>query len=293
MRPRQHLHGFTLIELSIVLVIIGLLVGGVLAGRELMKTAELRALTSQVHQFTAAVNGFRVKYGALPGDMPNEMSERFGFFTYDNEFLTTPLGNNNGMIGDNGWWIEEYCNYECSVFWRHIADAGLLLAPRAELITDPNDLCYLLPVDCWTREVRHLYLPKAEAAGAYWASQALLFSSLSYFTFPPRHPNVHSNAFYLISGEGELYPNRPTLSAVEVSSVDRKSDDGKPNTGRVVALTLDANNWPDHPYWSATEPSDGAYCTFGGADPTDPEAEYNLKPSSDGERRTCIPVFVW
>ncbi len=60
-RPRASQLGFTLIELSIVLVIIGLIVGGVLVGQDLIKAAETRATVGQVEKYNAAVNTFRTK----------------------------------------------------------------------------------------------------------------------------------------------------------------------------------------------------------------------------------------
>jgi prepilin-type N-terminal cleavage/methylation domain-containing protein len=65
---------FSLVELSIVLVILGLLVGGVLAGQSLIRAAQLRAVTAQVGQYAAASKTFRDKYFALPGDLPNATS---------------------------------------------------------------------------------------------------------------------------------------------------------------------------------------------------------------------------
>lgn len=59
---------FTLLELSIVLVIIGLIVGGVVAGQELIRNAELNAIGSDVNRIRTAVNNYRFKYNALPGD---------------------------------------------------------------------------------------------------------------------------------------------------------------------------------------------------------------------------------
>ncbi len=63
--------GFTLIELSIVLVIIGLIVGGVLVGQDLIHAAALRAVISEKDRFSAAIYTFQGKYGYLPGDFPN------------------------------------------------------------------------------------------------------------------------------------------------------------------------------------------------------------------------------
>lgn len=68
--PSGHRHGFTLIELSIVivLVIIGLLVGAVLVGKDLIRAAELRSIASDKEIFRTAVYSFTTKYNAVPGD---------------------------------------------------------------------------------------------------------------------------------------------------------------------------------------------------------------------------------
>src|SRR3982751_930235 len=71
--------GFTLIELSIVLVIIGLIVGGVLVGQDLIRAAEVRATISQIEKYNTAVNTFRGKYNALPGDLNASTATAFGF----------------------------------------------------------------------------------------------------------------------------------------------------------------------------------------------------------------------
>lgn len=60
--------GFTLIEIAIVLVIIGLLLGGVLKGQELINTARVRALNNSVDGITAAWFSFQDRYRAFPGD---------------------------------------------------------------------------------------------------------------------------------------------------------------------------------------------------------------------------------
>ena len=63
--------GFSLVELSIVLVILGLLTGGILAGQSLIRASELRAVSTEFQRYVAAVNTFRDKYFMLPGDMSN------------------------------------------------------------------------------------------------------------------------------------------------------------------------------------------------------------------------------
>ena len=71
--------GFTLIELSIVLVIIGLIIGGVLVGRDLISAAGVRAQISQIEKYQSAVNTFRGKYGYLPGDISDPTAQQYGF----------------------------------------------------------------------------------------------------------------------------------------------------------------------------------------------------------------------
>lgn len=71
--------GFTLIELSIVLVIIGLIVGGVLVGQSLINAAAVRAQVTQIEKFNSVVNTFYGKYGYLPGDLPAGPAAQFGF----------------------------------------------------------------------------------------------------------------------------------------------------------------------------------------------------------------------
>ena len=67
MRPQ----GFSLVELSIVLVILGLLTGGILAGQSLIRASELRAATAEYQRYATSIQSFRDKYMALPGDMTN------------------------------------------------------------------------------------------------------------------------------------------------------------------------------------------------------------------------------
>jgi hypothetical protein len=62
-----------------VLVIIGLIVGGVLVGQSLISAAEVRAQITQIEKYNAAVNTFRSKFNAIPGDMRPEIVTLFGF----------------------------------------------------------------------------------------------------------------------------------------------------------------------------------------------------------------------
>lgn len=105
--------GFTLIEISLVLVIIAIVVGGVLFGRDLVHVAVVRAQISQIEQMDVAVNAFRFKYNCLPGDCASATS--FGF--NDN-------GNGDGAVGYHATHLN--LAIELATFWTHLGDSGLI-----------------------------------------------------------------------------------------------------------------------------------------------------------------------
>src|SRR6266545_6313422 len=91
--------GFTLIEIAIVLVIIGLLLGGVLKGQELITSARVRNLISQQDGVKAAYFGFLDRYRALPGDYANASTTITGVGAACG---TNGNGNGNGQIENSG-----------------------------------------------------------------------------------------------------------------------------------------------------------------------------------------------
>jgi prepilin-type N-terminal cleavage/methylation domain-containing protein len=106
--------GFTLVELSIVLVIIGLIISGVLVGQNLIKSAQLRSTISQIEQTNTAVSTFRGKFNAIPGDINRALA--FG--------LGGTNGNGNGLIQDAAGTIVAY-DGEMENFWVHMSGANM------------------------------------------------------------------------------------------------------------------------------------------------------------------------
>jgi prepilin-type N-terminal cleavage/methylation domain-containing protein len=105
--------GFTLIEIAIVLVIIGLLLGGVLKGQELIQSARVRNLISQQDGIKAAYFGFLDRYRSLPGDYLQATANIPGCVE-----ATCPNGNGNGQI--------EASNNEHIAVWSHLSKAGFI-----------------------------------------------------------------------------------------------------------------------------------------------------------------------
>lgn len=73
---RKQQQGFTLIEIAIVLVIIGLLLGGVLKGQELIQNARVRNIIAQQDGIKAAYFGFQDRYRGIPGDYPSALAQQ-------------------------------------------------------------------------------------------------------------------------------------------------------------------------------------------------------------------------
>jgi prepilin-type N-terminal cleavage/methylation domain-containing protein len=86
--------GFTLVELSIVLVIIGFLISGIVAANSMIKQAELRSVMSDFRTYATAYNNFIGKYNAVPGDW----DAAYSVFGATDCTPNTCNGNNNGTI---------------------------------------------------------------------------------------------------------------------------------------------------------------------------------------------------
>lgn len=107
--------GFTLVELSIVMIIIGVLVGGVLSGQALVRQAKLRSVIAEVDKLRVAWNSFQRRYDVVPGDWAQAA----------NFFPTSAGGNGDGCLS----WFENTSGAgvsEISRAFQHVQLAGFL-----------------------------------------------------------------------------------------------------------------------------------------------------------------------
>lgn len=113
--------GFTLIELAIVLVIIGLLLGGVLRGQELINSAKVKNMARDFQNVQVYIYGYQDKFKALPGDDAAVATHVTG----GTAATVGTLGN--GVI--QGVWNVPANGDESCVFWQHVRLAGLAPGP--------------------------------------------------------------------------------------------------------------------------------------------------------------------
>ena len=213
---------FSLVELSIVLVILGLLVGGVLAGQSLIRAAELRSVSTEYTRYIAAVRSFRDKYFAIPGDMPNATAfwgtaaSCPGDNTTPSTGAPTCNGNGNGELSQlNG---NEYFR-----FWHHLSNAGLIEATYTG-VSDLNNPTSAVSTPGFN-------VPRSRISNAGWS---VLYTASYDVTSTLYFDGNYGN--FLVAGTA--YPGgatrNPYLRPEESWNIDTKLDDGKPATGKIV-----------------------------------------------------------
>ena len=216
LQSRQAERGFTLVELAIVMIIIGLLIGGILKGQELINNARVSSSVSQIKGIEAAVNTFRDKYAALPGDINNASGRIPGCTAApcstngDGDSLIEVTGNDVGAAV-----VTPGANNETQVF-AHLAAASLLTGD-------------VQPVTAWSPQTA---LPNFNLGGkarlGYVAQGTGQTGAIATAAVPGGH--------YVGVGNGGAALTGGTLSAGDMANIDRKLDDGLPNVGSVLAV---------------------------------------------------------
>ena len=230
---------FTLVELSVVLVIIGLLVGGILLGRDLIKSSEIRATISQQDKFNIAANAFKLKYGYLPGDLPSATASGFGFYYVSGAISGTyAMGDGNGRIqGYTAPWDEGGTfGGEIAMFFLHLSQASLIEGAYGML---GPDVTITGATTAGGSSGGAIPGPSIDTT-ATTTGQLLPLAKLgqgNYFTIG----SYRGTNYFVITGitiitTAKDVTSTNNLSPLDAYAIDSKIDDGLPATGVVFAL---------------------------------------------------------
>src|SRR5262249_45466612 len=131
---RDRRNGFTLMEMSSVLIVIALVVGAVLLGSDLVEAARIRRQISQIREFDAAANAFRAKFNYWPGDLPPASADELGFKERSGD---PGEGDADGFVNAGasyagGLWLPPAVEGETLLFWMDLSSAGLIAAAFTE-----------------------------------------------------------------------------------------------------------------------------------------------------------------
>ncbi len=192
--------GFTLVEIAIVLVIVGLLLGGILKGQELVQNAKVRNIADQQNAIKAAYYAFQDRYRALPGDyvaaganIPN--------------VAPATNGDGNAQIGVSG-----AASNEPVYAWHHLTNAGFISCSECAAQAAP---------------------PAAPSAAnspsnANGGVMAIVFD------------NVYNNGLLGTGNNTNNLKSGSQIPSNILAEVDRKIDDGNPRTGTLRFSTFGA-----------------------------------------------------
>jgi hypothetical protein len=213
------------VELSIVLVILGLLTGGILTGQNLIRAAELRSVATQFSSYQTAVFTFRDKYMGLPGDMTNAT----GFWgnadtggtggecaapdTDTGTGTQTCNGNGDGRLSTS-----IYQNWEMFRAWQHLANAGMIEGSYTGISGSGGTRDAIIGVN--------VPAGKVPSSGFSFRHHSETGSHASFWPY-------QGNALYFGAKEGSNETLSPVIKPEEAWGIDKKLDDGRPAYGKI------------------------------------------------------------
>lgn len=205
---KNNIKGFTLIELSIVIVIIGLIVSGIVGGQSLLKQAQLRSVVSESSQYKQALASFKLEYNGLPGD-------------FKRASMYWPSAVNGD--GDKKILYAGFIN-ETIRAWKHLSLSGLVPGSYDWSVGDSN----FTP---------NQELPASKYNGGTW----WLRYQPSSVLYQEKEGNfIEFSAIQ--TGGFPIIPGAEIVTASEAHSIDIKIDDGLADEGDILTLRSASGN---------------------------------------------------
>jgi prepilin-type N-terminal cleavage/methylation domain-containing protein len=224
---RKQTNGFTLLELSVVLVIIGIFAGGIVVVQALVRSSHLTRILSDYDSYVKAISEFQTKFLAYPGDMNNAES----MWASDASCPNTPTntvrkiptcnGNGDGKIGDSTAAGVLSVEREWFRTWQHLAGAGFI-QERFTGVPGPAGNA---------DAVAGVNIPEGSINNTGWNIHYLLLTTADTDLWRGKYGHV-MNFGEAVSGNR---PTRAALTAQEALAIDTKVDDGKPGKGIIRA----------------------------------------------------------
>ena len=210
-------HGFTLMEISIVVVIIALIIAGIYTGLSLMRTSQLRSVASEFASYTQAIGSFKDKYQALPGDFSGASGVWSG----------ASNGDGNGLIVTN---VAGVRPDEQFIAWKHLALAELIKGSFTGTAGSGG---------VRDRMVGSNIAPSSlNSAGWGLISVTLTDIAGGYSEIPYTAPDTAPNHVLWLGGRSvsaTADSQAPVITGSEALEIDTKMDDGLPGSGKVIA----------------------------------------------------------
>ncbi len=211
--------GFTLIELSVVLVIIGLLAGAVVGGQAMIRSAELQSIVSDYTRYKDAVTTFKKQYNSLPGDMV-DAQDFWGQSTACSGADATGTCNGDGDVDHTiSYGLGANATGEAFQFWRQLAAAGRIIGTYSG-VSGSGGIYH---------SIRGTNVPAGRIGGSAWNVGGTGTAQGSVFT-------VTTGNYFLIGAETTTSQSTDALlSPEEAWKLDTKLDDGKPGHGSIIS----------------------------------------------------------
>lgn len=220
-----HTEAFTLVELTVVLAILGVLTGAILGGQAMIRASQLRGAVSDLSQYRTIANAFADKYNALPGDYANAT----------NNWSTATNGNGNNQLGLDAtlgaasegvqfWYQLQLAGYLKTNFTGVNANTIYSIRPGINVPSLPADKnvgvlpLHHMDVNVWRDNTPGLY--EGQLIG-------------NFFALGSNNENTANASFNIYRFRG------PAFYVQDASDIDQKIDDGNPFVGGFVADSPD------------------------------------------------------